>query len=77
MKIHWYKTKIYEITERCCTDFPILGNYLNYQPDGIYLEVPCDIEGLLIDDIRVVYKRICKLNYCPFCGNKIEITQEE
>ena len=85
MLIEWHildgRAEAYTIHKTCCDKWR--GNfqfYVNFQPEGLYLEVPTRLDVLLLepyhgagaeDEPVVHWKRIGKIVRCPFCGQKI------
>ena len=84
MIIEWHiingKAEAYTIHNICCKDWDDLEHYINFQPTGLYLEVPNYVEFDLLNprgfetDIPIVrWAKLGKLGWCPFCGIKVDM----
>jgi len=73
-----YTEAVFTLTKRCCDDFNKLEYYINWQPTGLRLEIPVslDIDFLDEENAHVEWKKIGKIDYCPFCGEKIKFIEE-
>ena len=86
MIIEWYKN-IWAIKQKCCDKFIELYDkgFLDFQRDGVFLELPervvvplmADIVEVSQEDDHVQWQRIGKVEYCPFCGTKVTLEVTE
>ena len=85
MLIEWHvvdgKAEFFTVHKHCCDKWnDNFEYYVNFQPDGLILEVPNYVEFGLLDpqghetDIPIVrWAKLGKMEYCPFCGERINM----
>lgn len=87
MLIEWHiidgKAEAYTLHKQCCDKWnDNFENYINYQPYGLFLEVPTRMDIIFTepyhgadaeDEPLIHWQRIGKIKWCPFCGARISM----